>query len=212
MFRNKKAKLLGGLVVAVCGTLSVCGLMILMNNMTKPPEKNGDAGGQKFSVEDPPEPPPKDKEKPPKKKPMKSVETNAAPPPSLDSAIGSVGIDLPGFAPTEMAGASDKLLGDVKSSVMTADSVDEKPQPMHQPQPELPARIVRKQIEGQVVLRLLVNEQGKVEKARVKSAKPQGVFEQPVLDAARHWRYQPAQYKGKPVKTWIEVPLNFKLG
>jgi protein TonB len=212
MFRNSKLKILGGFVVAICGTATVCGLMIAMNNMTSPPEKNDDDGTQKFQVTKPPEPPPKKKKSPPKRKQMKSVDSNAAPPPSLNSAIGSVGIDLPGFAPTEMGGASKKLLGDVKSSVMTADSVDEKPRPMHQPQPKLPARVVQKQVEGKVVIRLLVDEDGRVERIKIMKAEPQGLFEEPVKEAAKQWRYQPAQYQGKPVKTWIEVPMNFKLG
>ncbi len=212
MFRNKKAKALGGLVVAVCGTATVCGLMIAMNNLTTPPQKEADDGGQKFSVTKPPEPPPKKKKSPPKRKQMESMDSNAAPPPSLNSAIGSVGIELPGFAPSDMDSASQKLLGDVKSAVMTADSVDQKPRPMHQPQPKLPPRIVQKQIEGKVLLRLLVDEDGRVERIRVMKAEPKGLFEDSVKEAARQWRYQPAQYQGKPVKTWIEVPMNFKLG
>lgn len=212
MFRSKRAKSLGGLVVALCGTATVCGLMIAMNNLTTPPQKDADERGQKFTVDKPPEPPPKKEKSPPKREQMRSMDSNAAPPPSLNSAIGSVGIDLPGFAPTEMNEASQALLGDVKSSVMTSDSVDQKPKPTHQPQPKLPPRIVQKQIEGKVLLRLLVDEDGRVERIRVMQAEPQGLFEESVKEAARQWRYQPAQYKGKPVKTWIEVPMNFKLG
>lgn len=212
MFRNDKTKWLGGIIVALCGTATVCGLMIAMNNLTTPPQKSDDDRKQQFQVTKPPEPPPKKRKSPPRRKQMKSTKSNAAPPPSLNSAIGSVGIDLPGFSATEMDGASQKLLGDVKASVMTADSVDEKPRPMHQPQPKLPPRVVQKQVEGKVLLRLLVDENGRVERVRVMQAEPKGLFEQPVKEAAKQWRYQPAQYQGKPVKTWIEVPMNFKLG
>lgn len=212
MQRATVKRLLGALVVAVGGSATVFGLMLVMNAFNEPLKPEAGERTEKFTVAPKPKPPKKKKtrkRRPRKSKPMKS---NAAPPPSLNSAIGSVSLNLPGFAPAEMNDVSKELLGDVKASVMTADSVDQKPQPIRQVQPELPRRLVAKQIEGKVVAEALINEQGRVERVRIKRATPPGVFDQLVKQALRQWQFQPATYKGQPVKMWATVPFNFKLG
>ncbi|MFB6375341.1 MAG: energy transducer TonB, partial [Bradymonadaceae bacterium] len=93
-----------------------------------------------------------------------------------------------------------------------ADSVDEKPQPVRRVYPELPRRLVEKQIEGRVVVRALIDKEGQVERVEIVESKPPDVFDQHVLEAVRRWQFQPASYEGKSVKTWIELPFNFELG
>jgi protein TonB len=119
---------------------------------------------------------------------------------------------MPGFSPGNVEEASEELVGDVEASVMTADSVDKRPEPMRRVDPKLPRRIVAKQLEGKVVVKALIDKEGRVERARIKSAEPKGVFESHVLEAVKQWQFQPASYEGKAVKTWIELPFNFKLG
>lgn len=205
-------KLIGALVVMLGGSATVFGLMLVMNGLDSGPEKPEAQARQEFTVAPKPKPPKKKQKPKPKPRKQKPMKSNAAPPPSLNSAIGSVSLNMPGFQPGEMQDVSKELLGDVKASVMTADSVDQKPRPMRRVDPKLPRRLVKKQIEGKVVAKVLVNAQGQVESVRIKSAEPAGVFDQAVKDALRQWQFQPAIYQGKPVKTWAEVPFNFKLG
>ncbi len=212
MTRALVTKWAGALVIMAGGSATVFGLMLVMNGMNGDLKKPESERAEEFTVAPKPKPPKKKqkpKPKPRKQKPMKSA---PAPPPSLNSAIGSVSLNLPGFAPAEMGDVSKELLGDVKASVMTADSVDQKPKPLRQVQPELPRRLVAKQLEGKVVAEALINEQGRVERVRIKRATPPGVFDQLVKQALRQWQFQPATYKGQPVKMWAEVPFNFKLG
>ena len=199
-------------VVAVGGTGTVFGLMLLMNGLSSAPEKPESERSEKFVVAPKPKPPPKRQRPKPKPKPREQSAPKAAPPPSIDSAIGSVGIDLPGFAPSEMQDVSKKLLGDVRASVMTADSVDVKPQCTRRVQPELPPRLVQQQVEGEVVLKALINARGEVEQVRVVRSEPKGVFDGPAREALEQWQCQPARYKGEAVKMWTEVPFRFELG
>jgi protein TonB len=210
--KKQVRKLGGALLIMVGGSVTVFGLMLLMNGFNQASETPEIERTKEFSVAPKVEPPkqkPKPKPRPRKRQPMKS---NAAPPPSLNSAIGSVSLNMPGFAPTEMDDVGKEMLGDVKASVMTADSVDQKPRPLRQVQPELPRRLIQKQIGGTVVAEALINQDGRVERVRIKSATPPGLFDQVVKDALRQWQFQPATYKGEAVKMWATVPFNFELG
>jgi protein TonB len=211
--KKKVVKQIGGaLLIMVGGSVTVFGLMLLMNGFNQASETPEIERTKEFSVAprvEPPKQKPKPKPKPRERRPMKS---NAAPPPSLNSAIGSVSLNLPGVAPGEMAEVGEELLGDVQASVMTADSVDQKPKALRQVQPELPRRLVQKQIGGEVVAEALIGQDGRVERVRIKSATPPGLFEQIVQDALRQWQFQPATYKGEPVKMWATVPFDFELG
>jgi protein TonB len=210
--RDHVKKIGGALLIMVCGSVTVFGLMLLMNGYNQAADKPEPERTKEFSVAprvEPPKQKPKPKPRPRKRQAMKS---DAAPPPSLNSAIGSVSLNMPGFAPSEMEEVGKELLGDVQASVMTADSVDQKPKPRRQVQPDLPRRLIQKQIGGTVVAEALINKDGRVERVRIKQATPPGVFDQVVKDALRQWEFQPAIYKGQPVKMWATVPFNFELG
>lgn len=203
---------LGGLFFGAVGTVAVFGLMLLMNGFAEPPDKPDLGKPTKLNVAPEPDPPKNPEPPPNKKQKSSSSKPKAAPPPKLSSGIGSVDFDMPGFQPSNVDQASDKLVGDVEASVMTADSVDKKPEPVQRVDPELPRRLVEKQMEGKVVVRALINKQGRVERVEVIQAQPPNVFDQHVLEAVRRWQFQPATYEGKKVKTWIELPFKFELG
>jgi protein TonB len=90
---------------------------------------------------------------------------------------------MPGFEPANVEEASEDLVGDAEASVMTADSVDERPQPVRRVDPELPRRIVDEQIEGRVVVRALIDENGRVSEVEIIEADPPDTFEPHVLEA-----------------------------
>jgi protein TonB len=63
-------------------------------------------------------------------------------------------------------------------------------------------------LEGTVVLTAVVMEDGKVGDVRVVDGSP--VLAQSAVDAVNHWRYNPYQLDGKPVKNEITVNVDFK--
>jgi len=65
-------------------------------------------------------------------------------------------------------------------------------------------------VEGVVTLIFVLDETGRVEDPRVEnSSRPE--FEKPALDAIRKWRFSPGQKDGQAVRTYIRVPLRFRV-
>ena len=60
-----------------------------------------------------------------KKAKPKKARAKAPPPPALSQAIGSVGIDLPGFGEFDIGELNRDLLKDYQADVMSEDSVDQ---------------------------------------------------------------------------------------
>lgn len=92
-----------------------------------------------------------------------------------------------------------------------ASAVDQPPQAISRRFPRYPAEAEARGIEGRVVLRLLIDAQGRVETARVVRAEPPGVFEAAAQAAVRSWRFTPARDGGKAVPVWAQQTLRFDL-
>jgi protein TonB len=77
--------------------------------------------------------------------------------------------------------------------------------------PAYPERARRLGIEGQVVLRFVVDQAGSVERdIEVISSLP--MLDQAAIEAVRHWRFSPARDRnGNPVRVLVSVPLRFTL-
>ncbi|MFW5498805.1 MULTISPECIES: energy transducer TonB [unclassified Maridesulfovibrio] len=91
------------------------------------------------------------------------------------------------------------------------DEVDEVPQIIRNYPPEYPYGAKRKRIEGDVVVRMLVNSKGNPVNLSIYSASPSGIFEQAALKAAKRWRFRPGKYHGEDVDTWVLLPFKFEL-
>lgn len=68
------------------------------------------------------------------------------------------------------------------------------------------------QIQGRVVVRFIVNKEGKIEGAEVQKGIGYGCDKEAlrVVNAMKTWR--PGQVKGKPVKAYYTLPVTFRLG
>ncbi|WP_291327543.1 energy transducer TonB [Desulfovibrio sp. UCD-KL4C] len=91
------------------------------------------------------------------------------------------------------------------------DEVDEMPHVVRGISPEYPYGAKRKLIEGEVMVRMLVNSKGHPVNLSIYSAKPSGIFEQAALKAAKRWRFKPGRYNGEDVDTWVLLPFKFEL-
>lgn len=83
--------------------------------------------------------------------------------------------------------------------------------PRRRPAPEYPRAARRDGIEGFVIVRLRVDETGRVVDAVVTEAVPPGVFDEAALRAARTYRYDPAQVAGRAVPDTLEQRIMFRL-
>jgi protein TonB len=89
--------------------------------------------------------------------------------------------------------------------------VDSQPRLASRVNPTYPFRAKRRGVEGKVVVRFLVDKLGRVSQSSVVQAEPEGVFEQSALKAVRQWRFEPGTKDGRPVATWVQVPIRFEL-
>jgi protein TonB len=89
--------------------------------------------------------------------------------------------------------------------------VDKQPRVVRRIQPVYPYEARKKQITGKVVLRFLVDKEGKVSRVSVVRAKPEGIFEENAVKAVKKWQFKPGYYDGEPVPTWITLPIRFNM-
>ncbi|GIW72464.1 MAG: hypothetical protein KatS3mg102_2006 [Planctomycetota bacterium] len=78
--------------------------------------------------------------------------------------------------------------------------------------PHYPLAARRQRLQGVVVLRLEVGEDGQVRRCEVARSSGHGLLDEAALAAARTWRFEPARdATGAPVAALIEVPIRFRL-
>jgi len=75
--------------------------------------------------------------------------------------------------------------------------------------PQFPYVARERAIDGWVDLQFVVGTDGAVSDVAVVGAQPVGIFEQPALDAVRHWRYQPVMHDGHTVSQRARVRVRF---
>lgn len=206
---RRRNHLMGALFMVV-GAPFALGSVVVMNELSIAPPKPDIIGSTQIEVA---APTPKPKPKVTRPKPKPKPKPTAPPPPSiaaLTSGNAAIAIDLPGLAFEDLGGAGD-FLGGGEDVVHTSDTVDTPPEAVSQTPPDYPRRARDQGIEGRVVLSVLINETGAMERVKVIEATPPGVFEDAARDAIRSWSFSPGSYQGKPVKVWVNQPISFRL-
>jgi protein TonB len=78
-------------------------------------------------------------------------------------------------------------------------------------QPEYPASEQRSEREGNVTVRVVVGEDGRVKSVEKLSATSDAFFRATEQHALRHWRFKPATIDGKPVESRKTMNVRFQL-
>jgi protein TonB len=87
---------------------------------------------------------------------------------------------------------------------------DKAPKPKKMVSPEYPVIARQGEMEGVVVLKVTIDERGRVIRAVVLRSDA-SVFDQAAIEAVRQWTFTPAEQSGNPVKATITIPLRFTL-
>lgn len=95
--------------------------------------------------------------------------------------------------------------------VYESSQVDVPPKPRSQPRPSYPGELKRKQIEGEVLLLVIVEPDGHVKDPVVLKA-TEVRFAKSATAAVLKWRYKPALAGGSKVSCRIQIPIVFELG
>ncbi len=89
-------------------------------------------------------------------------------------------------------------------------AVEVKPQVLRTVEPVYPEMAKKAGIEGRVVIKALVNEEGRVTYVEViQSTNP--IFDEPAKRAAMEFLFRPGMQRDRPVKVWVAIPFRFQL-
>jgi TonB family protein len=89
-------------------------------------------------------------------------------------------------------------------------NVDKSPELIKAPVPVYPEKAKMQAIEGKVFLKLLIDENGNVAKAKIDKSVNR-LLDKSAMDAVKRAKFSPALIKDKPVKAWVVLPIAFKL-
>jgi protein TonB len=87
---------------------------------------------------------------------------------------------------------------------------DDPPKPKKATFPEYPTMAKQAEMEGEVVLKVWVNERGRVTRVEVISS-DSPVFNDAAVEAVRQWEFEPAMMSGNPVAAPVLQRIVFKL-
>lgn len=79
------------------------------------------------------------------------------------------------------------------------------------PQPHYPDSARREGKEGRVLLRVLVDEEGRTKAIEINTSSGHDLLDQAATEALKKWRFVPARAGGKSIETWVKIPIEFQL-
>jgi periplasmic protein TonB len=115
---------------------------------------------------------------------------------------GPQSIDLP---PIMMSGVT------VSREMFSAADLDHPMTAVSRIPPVYPMNARRRNIEGWVSVRFVVDKDGRVEEVAILEEEPPGVFDRAVIDCVSAWRFNPGTIGGVPVRTAAETTIRFEL-
>jgi TonB family protein len=79
------------------------------------------------------------------------------------------------------------------------------------PRPDYPESARRDGREGRVLLRVLVDDQGRSKQVEINSSSGSEALDRAAAEAIKRWRFHPARYGDKSVESWLRIPIEFRL-
>ena len=81
----------------------------------------------------------------------------------------------------------------------------------YQVKPRYPESARRQGVEGTVLLKVRVTEQGRVEAVQLERSTGHSDLDQAAIEAVRRWRFEPAHRGSQAMAVWALIPVTFKL-
>ena len=79
------------------------------------------------------------------------------------------------------------------------------------PPPQYPRVARRRGYQGTIVLEVLVNREGRVEKLRVFQSSGYSVLDNSAIRSVKGWLFEPGRRGDEKVEMWVKLPVRFKL-
>jgi periplasmic protein TonB len=81
----------------------------------------------------------------------------------------------------------------------------------YSPKPEYPESARKEGRQGTVVLRVLVDEEGRTKALEINHSSGYAALDQAAVETVRRWRFHSARYGDKRVASWVKIPIEFHL-
>jgi len=82
---------------------------------------------------------------------------------------------------------------------------------LHNPLPQYPALARRLKLQGVAIVRVLVNSTGHPENIKLIESSGARILDNAAEDTVKSWTFVPARNGSKPVSSWVDVPIRFRL-
>ena len=154
------------------------------------------------------------------------------PPPAMPAPEPRQARDIPVTAPRPMVSTPPTNAPDIRPQEPVPDPLPLSPRPEIRPeptpgpvmiearpdprfaaalQPPYPSALARQEIEGRVVIRVLIGADGRVKAVEPVSATDPAFHEATATQALKRWRFKPAMRDGVPVESWRTMTVRFEL-
>jgi TonB family protein len=77
--------------------------------------------------------------------------------------------------------------------------------------PVYPKNLRERDIEGKVIVKLLIDKEGKVQEIQIFESSGYKMFDQIAIKAVRQWRFKPARKGNQQRGSWVLIPINFQI-
>jgi protein TonB len=119
---------------------------------------------------------------------------------------GSIGIGGNGFESSGIGSGSGNGQGSSGNGIaLTQASYRDTPKPVYPESARSEGR------EGRVLLRVLVDDQGRTKSVEINSSSGSDALDRAAAEAIRRWRFHPARYGNQTVESWLRIPIEFRL-
>jgi protein TonB len=98
-----------------------------------------------------------------------------------------------------------------RPKTMGSEEVDDPPRGLALRRPAYPASARRRGLEGFVTVKLLIDEEGRVQQVEVLEVEGHAGFRQAVTRVANLWRFTPPRHRGRRVRVWAVKKVRFDL-
>jgi protein TonB len=82
---------------------------------------------------------------------------------------------------------------------------------LNNPPPTYPKMLLRRGVEGAVLVRAQVQDDGRCTQVQLKESSGFNLFDEAALSAVQDWRFVPARKGAQNVVAWVDVPIAFRI-
>ena len=82
---------------------------------------------------------------------------------------------------------------------------------LHNPKPPYPAMAFKMRVEGTVILKALIQPDGKCSEVMVAKTSGNESLDRSALNTVSQWQFTPGKSQGKEISQWVNIPITFSI-